>query len=250
MNWKSVATLTSNHHNAQRALAAILAIAAILAVIARNPPRVRAADAGLPFVPDKGKFRILQNGNEIGTEEFELAPAGDAWMARGDAVIRGGGGAGEMRSSGQLRMAADGSPLRYDWTAQADKKTSGSVDFEGGTAKTTSRVPGKNPVMQDFHFDSPHIAVLDNNLYDQYAILARLYDWNAKGPQMFPVIIPQDVTPGMITVESQGRKSTEGGEFEALRVSTSDLEVDLYFDAKHHLMRLEVPAAKVAIVRQ
>jgi hypothetical protein len=67
---------------------------------------------------------------------------------------------------------------------------------------------------------------------------------------MFPVIIPQDVTPGMITVESQGRKSAAGGEFDALRVSTSDLVVDLYFDAKHHLTRLEVPAAKVVIVRQ
>jgi hypothetical protein len=236
--------------NPRRLLAAVLAIAAILAVIARNPPRVRAADAGLPFLPDKGKFRILQNGSEVGTEEFELAPNGDSWMARGDAVIRGGGGAGDMRSSGQLRMAADGSPIRYDWTAQTDKKFNGSVDFDKGTAKTKTSVPGKNPVSQDFHFDSPRIAVLDNNLYDQYAILGRLYDWNAKGPQMFPVIIPQDVTPGMITVESQGRKSTESGEFESLRVSTSDLEVDLYFDAKHHLMRLEVPAAKAVIVRQ
>jgi len=243
-------TSGSNKDLLWRALAAILAITAILAMIAHNPPRARAADSGLPFQPDKGKFRILQNGSEVGTEEFELAPAGDSWMARGDAVIRGGSGAGDMRSSGQLRMAPDGTPLRYDWTAQTDKKFSGSIDFESGTAKTTSRVPGKNPVLQDFHFDSPHIAVLDNNLYDQWAILGRLYDWNAKGPQMFPVIIPQDVTPGMITVESQGRKSTESGEFDALRVSTSDLEVDLYFDAKHHLMRLEVPAAKTVIVRQ
>jgi hypothetical protein len=248
---RKATSLTSGKNNLTwRALAALLAITAILALIARNPPRVRAADSGLPFVPDKGKFRILQNGNEIGTEDFELTAAGDAWMAKGDAVIRGGGGAGDMRSSGQLRMAADGTPLHYDWTAQTDKKVSGSVDFDHGTAKTSTRVPGKNPVLQDFHFDSPRIAVLDNNLYDQYAILARLYDWNAKGAQMFPVIIPQDVTPGMIAVESQGRKSTEGGEFEALRVSTSDLEVDLYFDAKHHLMRLEVPAAKVVIARQ
>jgi hypothetical protein len=92
--------------------------------------------------------------------------------------------------------------------------------------------------------------VLDNNLYDQYAILAHLYDWNAKGTQKFPVIIPQDVTPGMITVDSEGRKSAEGGEFDALRVSTSDLQVELFFDAKHHLARIEVPSAKVVIVRQ
>lgn len=233
-----------------RTLAVGLAFTSIFVVVAPHPLRVaRAADAGAPFVPDKGKFRILQNGNELGTEEFELAPAGDAWMAKGDALIRGGG-AGDMRSSGQLRLSADGTPLRYDWTAQTKNKVTGFVNFSSGTAKTSTSVPGKNPVLQDFHFDSPHIAVLDNNLYDQYAILARLYDWNALGAQMFPVLIPQDVTPGMITVESQGRKSTAGGEYDALRVSTSDLEVNLYFDAKHHLMRLEVPSAKVVIVRQ
>jgi hypothetical protein len=246
----NAASATSGKNKlAWRALAALLAITAILAVIARNPPRVRAADAGLPFAPDKGKFRILQSGSEIGTEEFELTTDGTNWTAKGDAVIKGGG-AGDMRSSGQLRLAADGAPLRYDWTAQTKNKVTGFVDFTNGTAKTSTAVPGKNPVLQDFQFGSPHIAVLDNNLYDQWAILARLYDWNAKGAQMFPVIIPQDVTPGMITVESQGSQSTASGNFDSLRATTSDLEVNLYFDAKHHLMRLEVPAAKVVIVRQ
>jgi hypothetical protein len=42
----------------------------------------------------------------------------------------------------------------------------------------------------------------------------------------------------------------EGASFEALRVRTADLEIDLYFDAKHLLMRLEVPAAKVVVARQ
>lgn len=235
------------------AAAAFVVFAFFLAALSPNPARLFAADSAAPLTPDKGKFRILLNGSEVGTEDFEIAPEGDKWIARGDAIIKGGPGGGEMRSSGQLHLAADGAPLHYDWTAQTDKdkKVTGTVEFDNsGTAKTKTNVPGKNPVMQDFHFDSPRIAVLDNNLYDQYAIVARLYDWNAKGAQMFPVLIPQDVTPGMITVESEGRKSAGGGEFDALRVSTSDLVVDLFFDASHHLIRLEVPAAKVAIVRQ
>ncbi len=253
-------SLTSEKTNtipSLRAFAIGLALAALLAAAA--PHRLflvgaTAADSIPAFAPDKGKFRILQNGSEIGSEDFELTPTGNAsagntWIARGDTVIHVPGSS-DMRSSGQLRLAADGAPLHYEWTAQTDKKVSGVVEFENGTAKTSTSVPGKKPVLQDFHFDSPRIAVLDNNLYDQYAILARLYDWNAKGAQMFPVVIPQDVTPGTIKVESQGRKSTESGELETLRVSTSDLEVDLYLDAKYHLIRLEVPAAKVVIVRQ
>lgn len=231
------------------ALVAVV-VAAILAVLAPNPTRLRAADSAAPFTPDKGKFRILMGGSEVGTEEFEISPDGDNWIARGEAIIKGGQGAADQHSSGQLRFAPDGTPLHYDWTAQVGQKVTGKVDFENSTAKTTTNVPGKKPLMQDFEFNSPHIAVLDNNLYDQWAILARLYDWNTKGAQNFPVIIPQDVTPGMITVESEGQKPTEGGEFDALRVSTSDLQVELFFDAKHHLVRLEVPAAKIVIVRQ
>jgi hypothetical protein len=64
------------------------------------------------------------------------------------------------------------------------------------------------------------------------------------------VVIPQDMTPGSIAVESLGSKSVEGKQFDALSVRTTDLEIELYLDAKHHLMRLEVPAAQAVIVRE
>ena len=206
------------------------------------------ADSG--FASDKGKFRILQQGNEVGTEDFNLAPSGNGWVLEDETIIRVPGGA-EMRSSGQLRIAADGVPQHYAWSAQGDKKASGTVDFEKGTAKTTVNVPGaKQPAQQDFTFTSPRIAVLDNNLYEQYAVLGRIYDWNAKGTQSFPVLIPQDATPGTIDLEALGAKSVDGANLEVLRVHSTDLEIQLYFDAKFHLVRLEVPAAKVEILRQ
>jgi hypothetical protein len=35
-----------------------------------------------------------------------------------------------------------------------------------------------------------------------------------------------------------------------LRVATTDLEVLLYLDSNHRLMRLEVPSSKVSVVRE
>ena len=207
-----------------------------------------ASDSG--FTPDKGRFRILQQGNEAGTEEFSFGPAGNNWVMEDETVIRVPGGV-EMRSSGQLRISADGTPQHYTWSAQGDKKASGTVEFANGTAKTSASVAGaKQPVQRDFTFNSTRIAVLDNNLYGQYAILGRIYDWNAKGTQSFPVLIPQDATPGSIDLESLGTKSVDSENLEVLRVHSTDLEIQLYFDAKFHLVRLEVPAAKVVIVRQ
>ena len=228
-----------------------LAVAGALLIAGPNhllaQPRP-AGDSG--FTPDKGKFRILQQGSEAGMEEFSFAPSGNGWIMEDETTIHVPGSA-ETRTSGQLRISADGTPQRYTWNAQGDKKASGVVEFESGTAKTSTSVSSaKQPVLQDFKFSSSRVAVLDNNLYEQYAILGRLYDWNAKGTQSISVLIPQDATPGSVDVESLGGKSVDGANLELLRVHSTDLEIELYFDAKFHLVRLEVPAAKVVILRQ
>jgi hypothetical protein len=211
-------------------------------------PRASAA-ISLP-VPDKGTFRILLSGAQVGTEQFEATAVGSARVFRSEAVIHVPGQP-ESRSSGELRVGPDGSPLGYTWTAQGEKKASGSVEFKDGTAKTLLDMEtGKDPYQSDFMFPSSRVAILDNNLNYQYTLVAQLYDWNAKGPQTFPVLAPQDMTPGTITVESLGRKTVEGGTFETLRVNTADLEVLAYYDARRRLMRLEIPAAMVAIVRR
>lgn len=207
-----------------------------------------AGDSG--FTADKGRFHILQQDTEAGTEDFSLEPAGNDWLVQDDTVIRVPGSP-ETRTSGQLRISADGTPQHYTWSAQGDKKASGTVEFNAGTAKTSATIAGaKQPLLRDFKFNSPRVAVLDNNLYEQYAILGRIYDWDAKGKQSFPVLIPQDATPGSIDVDSLGEKSVGNATLQVLRVHSTDLEIELYFDGKLRLMRLEVPAANVVIVRQ
>ena len=247
--------------------AALIAAAFPAPIFAQTAPKVTPASASpststsaaapraavsisLP-VPDKGTLRILLGGMEVGTEQFETGAAGNVRIVRSETVLHVPGQP-EMRSAGELRVTTDGSPLAYQWTAQGEKKASGSVEFKEGTAKTLLDLgTGKDPYQSDFMFPSPHVAILDNNLYYQYVLVAQLYDWNAQGQQIFPVLIPQDMTPGTISVESLGQKAVAGGAtFETLRVNTADLEILAYYDARHRLMRVEVPAAMVTIVRR
>jgi hypothetical protein len=207
-----------------------------------------AASMGV-FTPDKGKFHIVLDGQVVGNEEFEISRSGDAWIARGSTTAHVPGGA-DVKANGQLKLAADGSPIRYEWSAEAQKKATGAVDFENGTAKCLANLGAASPLMKDFKFDSSRIAVLDNNLYHQYAVLAQVYDWKAGGKQTFPVVIPQDLTPGSISVESTGPQHVENATYETMRVSSTDLEILLYLDASHHLVRLEVPSSKVVIQRE
>lgn len=210
-----------------------------------------ASASGAPvFSPDKGKLVIQLNGETIGSEQFEVAASGDKWVAKGTTELKVPGTAAATSVSGTLTLQADGAPISYDWSSRADKTNGAHVVFSNGTAKITLQMQGARPFEQDLSFNVPVIAVLDNNLYHQYALLAKLYDWSKRGAQSFPVLIPQDLTPGTIAVEATGSTTVDGKSYEALRVTTADLEVLLLLDANHRLMRLEVPSAKVSVVRQ
>jgi hypothetical protein len=207
------------------------------------------ANAPSVFSPDKGKFRITINGQQVGSEDFEISAAGDSWIQRSSMNAHSPDGA-NIKASGQLKLSADGAPMRYDWSAEAQKKATGFVDFAGGMAKCTADLGGRAPLRKDFDFKSPIVAVLDNNLYYQFGVLARVYDWKAGGKQTFPVLIPQDMIPGSISVESLGPQQAGNGRYETLRVSSPDLEILVYVDASHRMMRLEVPSSNVTIERE
>jgi hypothetical protein len=217
------------------------------ALFAHGPQKKPAA--GSLFVTDKGKFKILLDGNVIGREEFEITPSGGGWAAKATTHLSPAGAPSGI-VTGNLTLQPDGAPISYDWSSQAEKSNSAHILFANGVAKMTIQLQGAHPFEQDLTFNSPLIVVLDDNLYYQYAVLARVYDWNRRGTQTFPVLVPQELLPGTITVDWAGAVSSEGKSYEGLKVVTSDLEVILYLDPNHRLMRLEVPASKAAVVRE
>ena len=248
--------------NASMFLGALLILACAVSGIA-DQKKKSSIPAGV-FAQDKGKLNITKDGQIVGHEEFEITPSGAGWVARGNAEIKPAEGAAS-KVSGSLTLQPDGAPISYDWTAQTEKKNGANILFANGIANVTVEMEGarsctpdeikdpnrKQPCFfeQSFSFSSPLILVLDNNLYDQYGVLARVYDWSKRGSQTFPVFIPQELMPGTITAEATGSVSLGGASYEGLRLNTTDLEIDLYLDANHRLMRLEVPSAKVSVVR-
>jgi len=232
--------------NRRRALSACLAAAAFLfAQTGVHADQSQPKKSGPVFSGDKGRFRVTLAGTEVGSEEFEIKSDGDAWVARGSTDLKVPS-AGDMKVTGELHLAADGGLQKYQWTSQSPKAANGSVTFASGTAKCSLTVGTADPFLRDFQFGDPHVVVLDNNLYYQYAVLARVYDWAAAGKQDFHVVIPQDMTPGTVSVQSQAYN----GPLSELVVTTPDIEIHLFCDTNHRLMRLEVPSSKVVVERE
>lgn len=209
----------------------------------------KAAAGSAVLVQDKGKFSIKLAGRTVGHEEFEIAPAEGGWLAKGTADIKPPESAAS-KVTGSLTLQSDGAPISYEWTAQTGKTSGARITFANGVARITLQMQGARPFEQDLSFNTPLIVILDNNLYYQYAILARIYDWSKGGEQTFPVLIPQELTPGSVSVLSTGSATADGKTYEGLKITTADLEILLLLDGNHRLMRLEVPGAKVSVVRE
>jgi hypothetical protein len=199
------------------------------------------------IVADKGKFHVLVNGQEMGKEDFEISKSGANWVARGTSDIQSPQGATHL--TGTLELRPDGTPSKYDWAMVGAKKASASITFNGPTASIELHLDGVKPFTQQFTFNTPRIAVLDNNLYYQYAILARLYDWSKQGVQTFSVLVPQEMTPGTVTVGSLGKQDVNGKQMDELQVKTEDIELDLYVD-NGKLVRIVSPSTNAQIVRE
>lgn len=228
-------------------LGALLILSCAIAGLADQKKKAAVPSLSV-FAQDQGKLSVKLDGKTVGHEEFEITPSDGGWLARGNAEIKTAQGAAS-KVTGTLTLQPNGAPITYQWTSRADKTNAANIVFDNGVAKMTLQMQGAHPFDQTFTFNTPLIAVLDNNLYYQYGVLARLYDWSKRGPQTFPVFIPQELMPGTITAEATGSATIDGKSYEGFRVTTTDLEVDLYLDANHRLMRLEVPSAKVSVVR-
>ena len=239
-------------------IASIITLAIALGIIAASllaihsasearmlPPRTHALLT--PLAADKGTFKILVGGQPIGKEEFTIAPNGSDWSAHGSTELQSP--KGNTHVTGALVVHADGVPVRYEWSTQGAKKASATIGFSGVTATVELHLEGAKPFTQQFTFAAPLVVVLDDNLYYQYTFLARLYDWDKKGEQTFAVLVPQEMTPGTVTVDSMGEQVVNGQKVQELRVRTEDNEIDLFLDGPK-LVRLVAPAANAEIIRE
>jgi len=228
------------------AFAASLLAVAVFSVAALTQPVLALASGAPGLSEDKGTFRILVNGKEAGKENFSVSRTGATWTVRGMTAIQSSQGTTNV--TGTLELHNDGTPVKYAWATDGSQKASATIAFSGMTASISLRMGNAQPYAQQFTFASQPITILDNNLYDQYIVVAGLYDWKKGGPQTFSVLVPQELMPGAVTVESMGKQDVSGKHLDELRVKTEDLEVDLYLD-KGRLIRIVAPGSGAEIVR-
>lgn len=193
-------------------------------------------------VTDKGVLKILANGQQIGTERFEITAAGDGYKAIGELKIKMPNGQ-DANETSLLTMDKDLLLRSYTRDQKSPKKAGIKVEFKKGQATAHYETPeGKNTL--EF-FMEPGVVVLDTNFFHHYFLLVQRYQPDKTKAQNVNVFIPQEATPGMMLLEHLGK---EGGN-DKWRAKT-EVEILIWTDGNRHLVKLAVPAVKVEVVRE
>lgn len=205
---------------------------------------------------EKGLFKIFVEGKQKGTEEFEIGPQGTNFAAKGKialAILRDEKPI-HYSIETELILKPNFDPVRYRLTQKFEENVAGAT-MEFNPGKTTAEFKMNTSVEQREYQLAPDVALLDDNVFHHYLLLARRYDFDRGGLQEFSAFVPQESLGGILRILDKGDEKTEvGGKMLAVRhlvVDTNDLKLDLFLEGpQHRLIKLQVPSSNVVVIRE
>ncbi len=204
---------------------------------------------------EAGSFKILFSGQEIGREKFQIVEEGQ-----------------RVKASAQIRLTVERDtekvifvvqstlqfnrffePVSYEITQESGaNKTKAQVAFKDGVSEA-SYASGKETDTRQIELRKD-VLVLDDNVFHQYIILVKRYDFARGGVQEFSAFVPQQFIAGGVSVSDKGmedvRLSNQSMKLQHLLVDTGELQISLWLNEKRELLKLAVPKSNVEVVRE
>ena len=204
---------------------------------------------------ESGAFRIYFNGAEIGQEKFQIAESGSS-----------------VRASAETRLTVERDKEKVSFLIRPVlefnrffEPASYEIAQESGSNKTKARVTFKGPMSEAVYESGKEtdtrqidlnrdVLVLDDNVFHQYLILAKRYDFVKGGIQEFSAFVPQQFIAGGVSVSDKGVETvqvlSQSLKLQHLLVDTGELQISLWLDDKHNLRKLAVPKSGVEVIRE
>ena len=199
----------------------------------------------------EGVLIITAGGESIGRERYKIVPRGGMIEASGQMKLQSG--LTSLQQSSLMTLSRAGEPQSYEWKMKEPISRTIKVNFDGSRAYVDYPLEEGGRDRKEFRFDTARVALLDNNFFHHYILLAQLYDFTKGGIQTIPVLIPQSVQPGTVTVQDAGTDEIQAGTgagtvfARRLDVTTPDNLIHVWLGEGNRLLRLTVPAAGVTV---
>jgi hypothetical protein len=204
-------------------------------------PAQPAQPAASGNLTDHGTLKILAGGQLVGTETFDIEPAGTGFRMRGELKVKMPNGK-DASESAVINLTQDLIVTSYTRVQKSPTKASVQMDMVDGHAKAHYITP-EGPRDYEFMLE-PAAIILDTNFFHQYVLLILRYNTKKGGAQHVQVLIPQEATPGMVLLEYLGKDDGH----DKWSAKTDALSMEIWTDGAR-LFKLAAPAAKVEVIR-
>jgi len=204
---------------------------------------------------ESGTFRIYFSGAEIGQEKFQIIESGPSVKASAETrltIERD-----KEKVSFLIRPVLEFNrffePVSYEIGQDSGpNKTKARVTFRGAMSDAVYENGKETDARQiDLQKD---VLVLDDNVFHQYIILAKRYDFAKGGIQEFSAFVPQQFIAGGVSVSDKGMEAvqvlSQNLKLQHLLVDTGELQISLWLDDRHSVRKLAVPKSGVEVVRE
>jgi hypothetical protein len=206
-------------------------------------------------VDDEGVFVISLAEHPVGSESFKIRSSLGKVEARGEIRLHleQNGKTVDAQTFSDLVLDPQLRPITYTWNQKGPPSSRLEVDFRGKLARVRYKTINGNEDDRDFKLP-PDVAVLDDNVVHHYQLITARYQAMGGGKHTFPVFVPQEALPSLLTVEDVGNPATttDGGMagLRHLLITTDVTHIDLWVDEQQHLERVSVPAAQLEAIRK
>ena len=220
------------------------------------PPRLGAQESPPPtFSRDEGVFVVYRKGQVVASEQFRIVARGRTIEAQGETEITNPANPSHKLPKTTAKLALDSSwnLSSYKWRQTGLAQSRVDLTFNVNLIEVRVKWAGSKRPLRKFVLPA-NIVILDTNFMHHFALLLYRYDIARGGSQMFQFFVPQEVRPGLITVEFLGAETIElGGQSVSLgryKVQTEALAFDLWADETRRLRRISLPADGIEVIRQ
>ena len=201
---------------------------------------------------EHGVFRVFARGESLGSETFEITTSPEGTEARAQVELSVGGQT--SRQTARLSLGPAGLPRSYEWNQEVPKPAFVRVRFTEDRAEVEFPMESGSLDRREFFFSTPHVVILDNNIFHHFIFLLRHYDFTKGGRQTVSILIPQEVLPGTVDLEARGSEEVAVGNaklrLERVVVISPDNEISVWVDEQKRVIKIGVPQAGVEVVRE
>ncbi len=231
----------------------LTAIIILLTASSAHARRVGSPSSTAVF-EDHGIFILEIGGRRIGSESFQIRARGSQIEALAEIQIHGveNGQPSAFKTSPDLVLNAALDPISYTWVQKRPQYSRISIDFMKSPARV--RYHTISGAQDNRAFALPRdVIVLDDNVIDQYELLAMRYLRTPGGKQNFQAFIPQEALPGTVSVASAGTENIDldgrNQPTQHLVLNTGLARIDLWVDQQGRLLRMERASVRFIALR-